>query len=154
MECGGAESVRAFHGVTMGELGAPEGHYDLIVVPGGAWLAGGDTGVRRVIADGVVPRWIAAAHADGAVVAGVCTGVFILEAAGLLAGRRATTHHLALGELSARGVTVCKDRVVDEGTVVTAGGITSAIDLALHLTGRFFGSELVAKVRDLLEYRG
>lgn len=150
---GRTESVRAFHGLTLGGLEALEGRFDLVVVPGGAWLTDGNTGVRRAIADGVIPRWVASNHADGAVVAGVCTGVFVLEAAGLLAGRRATTHHLAMADLAQRGVEVCADRVVDEGSVITAGGITSALDLAMHLTKRYFGTEVVERVRSILEYR-
>ena len=86
-----------------------------------------------------------AEHAD--VVASVCTGTFILAGSGVLAGHRATTHwrsRQALVEAMAERAEpfeLVEARVVDDGDLVTAGGVTSGIELALHLVGRIFGDE-------------
>ena len=80
--------------------------------------------------------------------ASVCTGTFILAGAGRLAGRRATTHWRAreglVDAMAERGepFELVEARVVDDGDLVTAGGVSSGIDLALHLAGRFFGGDV------------
>ena len=144
--------VRGFHGMEFGGL-APftsEGEFDVIVVPGGAWISGEKEGVRLAIEEGILPEILRRQFERGAVVASVCTGAFLLEAAGLLAGVRATTHHLGWEELRKKGVEVSADRVVDAGRILTAGGITSGLDLSLHLIERFFGEgERIAR---MLEY--
>lgn len=76
----------------------------------------------------------------------------MLGAARFLAGRRATTHPNALGELSRYCSEVVSRRVVDEGDVVTAGGVTAAIDLGLHLVGRLVGVEGRERVRAQMDY--
>ncbi len=65
----------------------------------------------------------------------------LLAAAGLVEGRHAITHHGALADLEAAGAHVVRARVVDDGDLVTAGGVTSGLDLALHLVERLFGSD-------------
>jgi transcriptional regulator GlxA family with amidase domain len=77
----------------------------------------------------------------------------LLAHAGLVRGRRASTHHSALGELSALGVAVVADRVVDDGDLVTCGGVTSGIDLALWLVERELGAELAEQISQVIEYR-
>src|SRR5207237_5141080 len=73
-------------------------------------------------------------------------------AAGLLAGRKATTHRSAMDEL--RGTAqVVDQRIVEDGLVTTAGGVTASLDLGLHLLLKHFGSELADEVADTLEYR-
>jgi transcriptional regulator GlxA family with amidase domain len=84
--------------------------------------------------------------------AGVCTGVLLLAHAGVIGARRATTHHDARADLAALGATVIAQRVVDEGTVVTSGGVTSGIDLALFLTARYFGESVAGVIAEGLEY--
>ncbi len=143
--------VRGFHGMEFGGLGpfTPESGYDVIVVPGGAWISGEKEGARLAIEEGILPEILRRQFERGAVVASVCTGAFLLEAAGLLSGVRATTHHVAREELREKGVDVSTDRVVDAGRILTAGGITSGIDLALHLVERFFGAgEQIAAMLD------
>jgi transcriptional regulator GlxA family with amidase domain len=110
-------------------------------VPGGGWGDRAPQGTRAEVQRGDLPRAIAARHAAGATVASVCTGALLLAAAGLLEGRPATTHHTALDDLAERGARVVGERVVDDGDVLTAGGVTSGLDLALHLVGRLFGAE-------------
>ena len=85
-------------------------------------------------------------------IAGVCTGTMLLAHAGLVEGRRAVTHHLALGDLRATGALVVDDRVVDDGDLVTCGGVTSGIDLALWLVEREFTAALADGVALRMEY--
>src|SRR6185437_10402991 len=86
---------------------------------------------------GDIPAALARRHAAGGRVGSVCTGAMLLAAAGLLRGRPAVTHHSALDDLRAAGADVREDeRFVDDGDIVTAGGVTSGIDLALHLVSQ------------------
>src|SRR5918998_997253 len=95
---------------------------------------------------GELPAAIAAAHEAGAVVATVCTGAMLATAAGLTRGRPAVTHHGAIDDLRAAGAEVVEARVVDDGDLVTAGGVTSGIDLALWLVEREFGADLAHRI--------
>lgn len=128
------------------------GEAAVVVVPGGGWVARSDAGAWAEVKRGEWQRLLAGAAAAGSVVAGVCTGAMLLAHAGLLAGRRAATHHDAQADLAALGVTVVAQRVVDEGQVLTSGGVTSGIDLALWLVSRYFGEGLATVVADGLEY--
>jgi transcriptional regulator GlxA family with amidase domain len=125
--------VTTSHGARVipdGVLGDP----DLVLVPGGGWNDGKPNGVRPEVERGDIPAALARRHAAGGRVGSVCTGAMLLAAAGLLEGRPATTHHSALDDLRAAGADVRADeRVVDDGDIVTAAGVTSGIDLALHL---------------------
>ena len=82
----------------------------------------------------------------------VCTGSLILAAAGLLGGRRATSHWLALTELADLGVTPVAQRVVFDGKYVTAAGVSAGIDMALALAGRIAGDEIAQAIQLGLEY--
>lgn len=85
-------------------------------------------------------------------VATVCGGSLILAMAGLLAGRNATTHHLGLDLLAAAGVNAVDARVVDDGDVVTAAGVTSGLDLGLYLLERELGPQIALAVEQLFAY--
>jgi transcriptional regulator GlxA family with amidase domain len=85
-------------------------------------------------------------------VATVCGGSLALAMAGLLEGRNAVTHVLGLDVLEATGVNVVRARVVDDGDLVTAGGVTSGLDLALHLLERSYGPQVAIAVEELFEY--
>jgi transcriptional regulator GlxA family with amidase domain len=85
-------------------------------------------------------------------VATVCGGSLALAMAGLLDGRNAVTHVLGLDVLDATGVNVVRARVVDDGDLVTAGGVTSGLDLALHLLDRSYGPRVALAVEKLFEY--
>jgi transcriptional regulator GlxA family with amidase domain len=149
----GAAEVTGSHGLRV----RPDGRLDreridLLVVPGGGW---NDRAARGAFAEaerGELPAAIAAAHQAGAVVATVCTGAMLATAAGLTRGRPAVTHHGALEELRASGAEVVEARVVDDGDLVTAGGVTSGIDLALWLVERHFGAGLAEAVAAEMEY--
>jgi transcriptional regulator GlxA family with amidase domain len=125
---------------------------DLLLVPGGGWVNHSPQGVRAEIARGKILEVIRAAHAAGSIVAGACTGAMALAAAGLLDGRPATTHHGAIADLRRTKARVVEARVVDDGNILTCGGVTSTFDLALWLTERFWGEALAARVADYLEY--
>ncbi|MGV9391864.1 DJ-1/PfpI family protein [Streptomyces olivaceus] len=86
------------------------------------------------------------------VVAGVCGGSLVLAMAGLLAGRRATTHHMGLDTLDATGVHAVRARVVDDGDLVTGAGVTSGLDLALHLLEREVGPRIAHAVEELFAH--
>jgi transcriptional regulator GlxA family with amidase domain len=150
----GAREVTAAHGlrVRVEDRFASGGYPELLVVPGGGWVARAAPGVRAEVERAALPAAIADAHRSGTVVASVCTGAMLLAAAGLLRDRPATTHHAALDDLRASGARLVDARVVDGGDLVTAGGVTSGIDLALWLVERFFGAPLARELERRLEH--
>lgn len=141
------------HGVRMVADEPMPDRVDVLIVPGGGWASGSASGVRAEIDRGVLAERIAQSHAAGTIVASVCTGALIVATAGIAQGRRMSTHHLARKALAEQGVIVVHDRVFDDGTIVSAGGVTSGIDLGLHLVKRFFDANLAAQIADRLEYR-
>lgn len=125
---------------------------DLVVVPGGGWNDRDEAGAWAEAERGDLPRALAALHDTGTQVASVCTGAMILARAGLTDGRPAVTHHGAIEDLRDSGADVVDARVVDDGDLVTAGGVTSGIDLALHIVGREFGEDIASAVASQMEY--
>jgi transcriptional regulator GlxA family with amidase domain len=149
----GDGAVTAAHGLRVlpdGAAGARRA--DLVVVPGGGWNTRGPLGARAEVERGVLPRRLTEWHDGGATVATVCTGALIAGAGGLLRGRPATTHHANLDDLAAMGARVTGARVVDDGDVLTAGGVTSGLDLALHLVERHASRELADRVAAEIEH--
>ncbi|WP_245854356.1 DJ-1/PfpI family protein [Micromonospora wenchangensis] len=124
---------------------------DLIVVPGGG--RPGEPGIWAEINSGALPKALAAARRPGLTITSLCTGAIILAAAGLVTGRPCTTHTVAKKELAARGGVVKNARVVDDGDLVTAAGITSGLDLALHLVARELNADVAVQVEEALEYQ-
>jgi transcriptional regulator GlxA family with amidase domain len=119
---------------------------DIVLVPGGM-------GTRTEVENPRMIAYLSRAAATAEVTTSVCTGSFLLERSGLLAGRRATTHWASLDRLRALGtVEVAEDRWVDEGPVITASGVSAGIDMALHLTGRLWGPETARRVQKGIEY--
>jgi len=140
---GGARIVP--HGV----VGDP----DLVLVPGGGWSDGGDTGCAAEARRGVIPEFLRERHAAGRRVGSVCTGAMLLAEAGILNGRRAITHHTAHADLATYGAEVISEaRFVDEGDVITSAGITAGIDMALHLVEQALGAEAAAASSRELEW--
>ena len=134
----------------------PDGQYqpgaDILVVPGGGWAVRADTGAWGEVQRGDWLPPLSAAAGTGTIMVGVCTGAMLLAHAGVIGRRRAATHHLARADLAATGATVVEDRVVDEGDLITGGGVTSGIDVALWLVERFLSRELADTVADRLQY--
>jgi transcriptional regulator GlxA family with amidase domain len=148
----GDAQVRASHGTIITPHRALSDQVDVLVVPGGGWRERSKPGARTEYERGVLPTAIRERHENGALVASVCTGAMLLAAAGLLAGRPAITHHAAIADLEAAGAQVIHARVVDDGDIVTAGGVTSGLDLALHLVERHFGAFVALAAERELEY--
>ena len=119
---------------------------DVLLVPGGL--------VTRRIANqgGPIVDWIRTAHATTTYTTSVCTGALLLGAAGLLAGLRATTHWMAYDQLRAYGAQPTEQRVVIEGKVVTAAGVSAGIDLALTLVGWTHGVDTAQAIQLGIEY--
>ena len=154
VSAGEPAEITAAHGLRLRPARKYDGSADVLLVPCGGYNDGAARGVRHEMAEGALLQILVRAHEAGKVVGSVCTGAMLLAAAGLAAGRRMTTHHGAQSDLQAAGAQVVAARVVDDGTIVSAGGVTSGIDLALHLIERFAGSAYAARVRTELEYGG
>lgn len=105
-----------------------------------------------VLFDGFDPLDVIARDRDGTTVATVCGGSMLLAMAGLIAGRHATTHHLGLDVLRSTGVHAVDARVVDDGDLVTGAGVTSGLDLGLHLLERELGPRVAHAVERLFAY--
>jgi len=121
---------------------------DVLVVPGGGFTKPG-SGLHRLLADKAFMRRLADVKA---IKVGVCTGVMALSAAGFTRGRPATTHAGAKAELAEQGATVIDARVVDDGDLITCGGITSGLDAALWVVERFLGAQLATRIETIMEY--
>src|SRR5512143_64871 len=146
-------SVRSAHGASVHPHCVLASDPDLLVVPGGGWASRAPRGAWAEVQSGRLPPRIAERHGNGAVVAGICSGVMLLAATGLLRGRPAVTHRVALDELRESGADVRPEaRVVDDGDLLTAGGVTSAIDLALHIVERERGQEAALAGARRIEY--
>jgi transcriptional regulator GlxA family with amidase domain len=145
------DEVTTSHGAVIRPHGAWT-RADLVVVPGGGWNDRAERGAWAEAERGELPELVRRARAAGATIASVCTGAGILAAAGVLDGRPASTHHAAREDLRARGIEIVDARVVDDGDVLSAGGVTSGIDLALHLVEREWGAELAAAVAREMEH--
>jgi putative intracellular protease/amidase len=123
------------------ELTAPE----LVLVPGGP----GEVAVR---AGGPALDWLRAAHATSRWTTSVCTGSLILAAAGLLEGKRATGHWLAMDKLAELGAKPVSERYVIDGKLVTAAGVSAGIDMALALAAEIAGEQVAQAIQLGIEY--
>lgn len=118
---------------------------EMIVVPGGF-------GSRRLVDDSDFINWLRTAEACR-LKTSVCTGALLLGAAGFLKGKKATTHPSAFEKLQRFCQQVIDERIVDDGDVVTAGGVTSSIDLGLYLCGKLAGDRAEARIRQQIDYK-
>lgn len=147
------ERVSGAYGAVVGPHGVLSEAPDLLVVPGGGWVARHERGAWGEAQRGALPQAIATRHRVGTTLAGVCTGTMLIAAAGLLSARPAVTHRSALEDLAAAGAEVIADaRVVDDGEIITAGAVTAGIDLALWLVERRHGKGVASRVADGIEY--
>jgi len=126
---------------------------DVLVVPGGGWAARAEKGAWGEVRRGRLLPLLEAARTSTPLIAGVCTGTMLLAHAGLVGARRAATHHRAWSDLGALGATVVRGRVVDDGDLVTSGGVTSGIDLALWIVEREISRDLADAIAERMEYR-
>jgi transcriptional regulator GlxA family with amidase domain len=147
-------TITASHGTVIAPHAVLSERPDLLLVPGGGWVRGEPTlGTRFEYDRGVIPAAIAERHGAGSRVASVCTGAMLLAKSGILDGRPATTHWAAIDDLRAHGVDVHPEaRVVDDGDVLTCGGVTSGLDLALHIVEKELGEDAATFAARLLEH--
>jgi transcriptional regulator GlxA family with amidase domain len=118
--------------------------YDVLVVPGGH----GTDALRR---DKQFVDWLASAE-PVALKTSICTGSLLLGAAGFLDGKRATTHPNAVDDLRPYCAEVGEDRVVDDGNIITARGVSAGIDLGLHVVKRLAGNDAQTRVAKQMDY--
>jgi transcriptional regulator GlxA family with amidase domain len=118
---------------------------DIVLVPGGP----GEVAHR---AGSPVLDWLRSVHETTTWTTSVCTGSLILGTAGLLDGRRATSHWLAMEQLSALGAQPVSERVVFDGKIVTAAGVSAGIDMALALVERVAGRQVAEAIQLGIEY--
>jgi transcriptional regulator GlxA family with amidase domain len=125
---------------------------DVLCVPGGGWISRAQKGAWAEAERGDILQTLKEFHRAGVILAAVCTGALLLGRAGLLKDRPVTTNHAALEELKAFGAQVQLARVVDDGDIITAGGVTSSLDLGLWLIERFIDSDKANEVAKAMEY--
>jgi imidazoleglycerol-phosphate dehydratase len=118
--------------------------YDLVVVPGGP-------GTRKLVHDPGFLAWLGNA-VESRQIASVCTGALLLAAIGLLKDRAAATHPDTRKDLQEMGIRVVNQRIVDEGKILTCGGVTAGIDLGLYLCQQIAGQEAAEKIRGKMDY--
>lgn len=122
------------------------GEYDLIIIPGGF-------GTRPLQQDEAFLAWLRTAQ-QVPHKASVCTGSLLLGAAGFLQGLRATTHFNEYDTLAPYCQEVVKERIVDDGGVITAGAVASSLDLGLYLCQKLAGPEAAERTRKSMDYPG
>jgi cyclohexyl-isocyanide hydratase len=141
------EAVRTEHGLALIPTtileASPE--LDVLCVPGGP-------GVNELLTDAEVLTFLKRAAAGARYVTSVCTGALVLGAAGLLRGRRATTHWMSRHFLTELGATPVDERVVVDGNVITGGGVTAGIDFALRIVAEVAGREVAQAIQLSVEY--
>jgi transcriptional regulator GlxA family with amidase domain len=123
------------------EVNAP----DLVLVPGGE-------GNRPLLEDETVLGWLRQVNEATKWTTSVCTGSLVLAAAGLLNGKRATSHWLYLEQLRELGADPVGGRFVEDGKFITAAGVSAGIDMALHLVGKEAGADVAQAIQLGIEY--
>lgn len=142
-----AEPVTAFNGLRI----IPDATLDdcppldIVLAPGGK-------GRMAAMKNPAILAFIRRQRQNARLVASVCTGAFLLATAGLLAGKTATTYHTAFAELEGYGVQVVAKKVVRDGDIVTAGGVSSGLELGFFLLRELFGADLSQEVANKIEY--
>ena len=127
--------------LALGELPDPE----ILLVPGGE-------GNRPLLADDEVLDWVRGAHATSTWTTSVCTGSLVLGAAGVLDGKRATSHWAYREALRSYGAEPVAERVVVDGKIVTAAGVSAGIDMALQLASLVAGEDVARAIQLGIEY--
>jgi putative intracellular protease/amidase len=118
---------------------------DVLVVPGGF-------GTRPLMTDDAHIKWVQSVHETTTWTTSVCTGSLLLGAAGLLNGLDATTHWASYDVLASTGALPTAERVVEQGRIITAAGVSSGIDMALRLTAKLGGDDLAKAIQLSIEY--
>ena len=141
------EPIRAFNGLRI----LPDVRFedcptlDILLFPGGQ-------GRKQWMKEPSIHDFIKAHQNETTYLASVCTGAFFLAEAGLLLGKEATTYHSAFDELAAYGINVVSSKVVHDGKMMTAGGVSSGLELGFYLLRELFGVKLAQEVAQKIEY--
>lgn len=146
--CAFKPGIRSFEGLNITpDLVKPLlSAYDWVVIPGG-------NGIMALLSDGAFLEWIKeAGNGERTNIAAVCGGVLILGMAGMLKGKKATTHLNHQEILKKFTGQVSQDRIVDDGNVITARGVTSAIDLGLYICEKIAGSDVREQIQRQMDY--
>jgi putative intracellular protease/amidase len=144
----GPGPIRTENGMlgVVADAGLPEvSDADVLVFPGGF-------GTRALMHDEAVLSWVRSVHERSEWTTSVCTGSLVLAAAGLLEGLKATTHWTQMELLESLGATPVSQRVVRQGKIVTAAGVSSGIDMALSLAALIAGEETARAIQLGIEY--
>lgn len=144
--CAWTETVHSYEGLEIKpDLVQPDlGGYDYVCIPGGNGIAG-------LIRDAQFMGWLRGASGC---IAAVCGGSLLLGAAGFLRDKKATTHPALMEILKKFTGNVPSDRVVEDGNIITARGVTAAIDLGLYICGKIAGADVQAKIQTQMDYTG
>jgi len=118
---------------------------DVLIVPGGM-------GTRALVKDEQLCAWLRAIHETTTWTTSVCTGALLLAAAGILNGVPATTHWAAMDLLEKLGAVPTERRVVEEGKIITAAGVSSGIDMGLTLAAKIAGEDVARAIQLMIEY--
>lgn len=150
----GSAEVVASHGLRLRPDARLEENqdFDILIVPGGGWGSRAPQGAWAEAQRGEIPAAISQLHQRGITIASVCTGTMLVAHAGLLKNRPAITHHVAVEELRNMGAEIINARVVDDSDIVTSGGVSSGLDLALWLVERYFHAQAAYAVEAEMEY--
>ena len=142
-----SDAVRAFNGMRILPDVTTERcpDLDILIVPGG-------NGRLIAMKNNHLLQFIQKQVPHAQYITSVCTGAFLLAEAGLLTGKKATTYHAVLDELSSYDVQVVTGKVVPQGQIITAGGVSSGIELGFYLLRELFGVETAQKVASKIEY--
>lgn len=144
--CGAEKKVQDLNGLALGitKVVPDLSHYDMIYIPGGF-------GVRNLILDSGFVKWLKTAR-DVRYKVSVCTGSLLLGAAGFLKDKRATTHPAEYDLLQKYCKEVVRERIVQDGTVITGGGLATSVDLGLYTCKIFGGQEAQERIQKQMDY--
>ena len=144
-QTGEVRTDNGFLGLTVDRTFEEVPEPDIFVVPGGI-------GTRALVHDDAILGWIRSAHETSMFTTSVCTGSLLLAASGVLNGLQATTHFAARQLLAKYGATPSEDRVVEQGKIITAAGVSSGIDMALHLAEKVCDATTAKALQLMIEY--
>lgn len=142
------ESIHAFNGLRVLPDVTLENcpKLDILLFPGGK-------GRMQWMKEPLMQHFIQQRFEELTYLSSVCTGAFFLAEAGMLLGREATTYHSAFDELAQYGVNVVSSKVVQDGKIITAGGVSSGLELGFYLLRELFGIALAQEVAEKIEYK-
>lgn len=130
----------------------PERTFDEVPRPFALLVPGGAVGPIKALLDEAIMGYLRSAGEAAEVVGSVCTGSLLLAGAGLLEGRRATTHWCFLEQLGKLGAVPVRERWVEDGKLITSAGVASGIDMALALAARLAGADVARIIQTIIEY--